>query len=96
MTQGFRTQKPRLFGQFALYHIGLLAMFATVVYPYLHHILLMWVIQDRFFFAFKKGDTLGPEDWVNWGFGGFYVLGQWIPNLYWISLVIWGVIEYYV
>lgn len=107
MTQGFRTKKPRLFGQFAIYHGILLAMFLIVVWPYWWYPLFMWVVQDRFFFAFKKDDTLGPEDWVNWKLGGFYIpilkikkgrlvyhkTKQWIPNLYWISLVIYAIAE---
>lgn len=93
MSQGFRTQKPRLFGQFAIYHGLMLLMFLVVVWPYWWYPLFMAIVQDRFYFVFKKDDTLSPEDWVNWKLGGFYIGKQWIPNIYWISLVIYVVIE---
>lgn len=95
MSQGFRTKKPRLFGQFAIYHGLMLLMFLVVAWPCWWYPLLMAVVQDRFYFVFKKDDRLGPEDWVNWKLGGFYIpqTYQWVPHVYWIALTIYAIIE---
>lgn len=49
-----------------------------------------WMIEDISYFIFidPKLDTLDPEDWTNWIFGGFRAGRLWIPTWWIITIVL--------
>jgi hypothetical protein len=55
----------------------ILASFGSVTWGF-------W-IEDMAYFAQRyPADTLGPASWVNWILSGHYLLGHWIPTIYYV------------
>ena len=92
--QGAVTGKKWILGQFATYHLILVVVFIALAYPYWQLIPLLILVEDIAFFTFRLKDDLGPENWVNWIFGGFYIGKQWIPTTYLILIAIYALLEY--
>jgi len=71
------------------YHFSLVFSWAAICYAFGYWYMLpaFMVIEDWSYFRFHPTDTLGPEDWVNFGFGGLMLAPDvWLPNVYIVGL----------
>jgi len=93
--QGALTGKKWILGHFATYHIILLVVFIALAYPFWQLVPLLILIEDISFFTFRVKDDLGPDNWVNWIFGGFYIGSRWVPFTYIILLALFIVLEFF-
>jgi len=93
----FRPGGKTLFGWITIsYHIPLVLLCEAicVLGGAWWFIGVFMVLEDDAFFRFDPA-IRNPKSWVNGKLGGFYILGAWIPNTYWIgigiSILLWGV-----
>lgn len=86
MRDGFRSTGRRIpTGLFTLsYHWPIIALWLLICLLAGHgwFIGLYAVIQDVTWFAANPRETLGPEDWVNYRFGGTRIGRAWLPTTY--------------
>jgi len=92
-----------LLNKFSLYHVLMATLFiifssSIVGWTFFKYIPIFAVIEDIFYWIgmklLKKPDKLDENSWVNFGFGGFKLFNQWIPNTYWLWLAVYAVLEY--
>jgi len=78
---GFRSGKKIIFGKFAVYHLALLIGALILLGSKWKYLPLMILIEDISFFLYSP-KTLNETSWINLWFGGFRILGRWIPFTY--------------
>lgn len=89
---GMGTGEKIIFGQFSAYHVVLLMLFVAVAWDNLRFIPLMILVEDWFYHLFSAG-SLGPDAWVNWFLGGFYLFGVWVPTIYILLFIVYIILE---
>ena len=52
----------------------------------------MILLEDIAYFSFHPDKTLEEDSWVNFGLGGFRIIGKWIPWTYIILVGLFALI----
>ena len=85
--QGFRTRSKKILKYFSIYHLMLLGLFFMTIgiagfKGNIKYLPLMILVEDISYFSFHPDQTLEEDSWVNFGLGGFRIIGKWIPWTY--------------
>ena len=82
--QGFKTRKEKILKYFSVYHLMMLGLFLVTIgiagfVGNIKYFPIMILVEDLSYFFFHPGQELKEESWVNFGLGGFRIMGKWIP-----------------
>ena len=80
--KGWNAGKKILLDHFSWYHIRMLVMFIIACWPLFWIVPVGLLIEDIAFYTRNTKKELGPDSWVTWFWGGFWIKKQWIPNTY--------------
>ena len=85
--QGFRTRSKKILKYFSIYHLMMLGLFLITIgiagfKGNIKYLTIMILLEDIAYFSFHPNQTLKEDSWVNFGIGGFRIIGKWIPWTY--------------
>ena len=89
--KGFHPGANDVFGIISSrYHFPMFVflVFPCIIFNYGWLFPALLIIEDQSYFIFEPRDELDSEDWIAKILGGNHILGQFIPNLYFLLIVV--------
>ena len=95
--QGFRTRSKKILKYFSIYHLMMFGLFLMTIgiagfKGNIKCLPLMILVEDISYFTFHPNQILEEDSWVNFGLGGFRIIGKWIPWTYIILVGLFALI----